>query len=320
MDGMLILVSGKTLAHGVIDPLQEGLKSRLEGVDVRYASLEDPRSMADAAEACKGASCDAVAVQPLDGAVDEKALRGVLMGKNLETASIEILRPLIEDVQTIDLIECGFRSVFTSANEYRDIPVEDIQKKSFSIIDSGLSLFRDEPLKRKIVIRAIHAVADFSIAAQFYFSDDAIERGKQALGSGKPIITDVNMIAAGIGTLYRNRALCRVADPEAKDMAESMGITRSAAAFELLKEHFDGAIAVIGNAPTALVHLLRMVEKDGVDPALIIGVPVGFVGAAESKGMLVASRRPCIALRGNRGGSTIAAAIVNALGTLRESP
>ena len=153
----------------------------------------------------------------------------------------------------------------------------------------------------------IHASADLEYAESLVLDEIALTEGLKALRCGAPVVTDVRMVAAGITA---REARCYVSDPRASKLSEELNITRSAAGFRIAaKEVGPGAIWVVGNAPTALFELLDL----GVDPALIVGLPVGFVGAAESKEKLLLSGLPAVANRGPKGGSAVAAAALNAL-------
>jgi len=194
---------------------------------------------------------------------------------------------------------------------------DEIEPESFRIILEELGAHSFSAQELPIVQRVIHASADFEYARLLAFSPSAIADGIQALRSGCRVLTDVQMTAAGISQAHLQRfsgsVRCAIQEPETTALAQSQGITRSSAAMRRMSAHFSGAVVVIGNAPTALFELLRLVENEGLKPALVIGVPVGFVNAAESKAALQNSDIPYITVRGRKGGSTIAAAIVNAL-------
>jgi precorrin-8X/cobalt-precorrin-8 methylmutase len=156
------------------------------------------------------------------------------------------------------------------------------------------------------------------IADRLVFSPSAAQAGRDALVAGKPVLCDCEMVGAGIIRRYLpagNEVIVTLNEPSVPDRAKSIGNTRSAAAVELWEEHLEGAVVAIGNAPTALFHLLELIDSGGPKPAVILGFPVGFIGAAESKAELAANARGCdfIALRGRRGGSAMASAAVNAL-------
>ncbi len=175
------------------------------------------------------------------------------------------------------------------------------------ILRDLVDLSRFGPLSRAVVERVIHASADLEYAESLMLDEGALEDGLRALRRGEPIIADVGMAAAGI-TARETR--CFVSDPRAKRLSEDLGTTRSAAGFRLAAmEVGSGAVWAVGNAPTALFELLDLV----VEPALVVGLPVGFVGAAESKEKLLESGLPAITNRGPKGGSAVAAAALNAL-------
>ena len=164
-----------------------------------------------------------------------------------------------------------------------------------------------EPLSRAVAERVIHATADLEYADTLVLNETVLRGGLEALHRGAPIVADVGMVAAGITA---REALCFVSDPRARELSEGLGITRSAAGVRVAAQEVGaGAVWVVGNAPTALFELL---ETD-TSPALIIGLPVGFVGAVESKDALLRSGLPGVANRGPKGGSAVAAATLNAL-------
>ena len=185
--------------------------------------------------------------------------------------------------------------------------VHPIEIESYRILRGLVDLSRLGPLSRAVAERVIHASADLEYAESLVLDETALEGGVSALRRDVPIVTDVGMVAAGItGRPTR----CFVSDPRARQLSEELGLTRSAAGFRLAAEDVGtGAIWVVGNAPTALFELLEL----GVAPDLVVGLPVGFVGAAESKDALLQSGLPAVANRGPKGGSAVAAAALNAL-------
>lgn len=185
--------------------------------------------------------------------------------------------------------------------------VHPIEAESYRILRGLVDLSHLGPLGRAVAERVIHASADPEYAETLVLDEAVLEAGLDALREGGPVVTDVGMVAAGITA---RETLCLVADPGARELSEELGITRSAAGFRLAAERVGpGAVWVVGNAPTALFELL---ETD-ISPALVVGLPVGFVGAAESKDALLESGLPGIANRGPKGGSAVAAAALNAL-------
>jgi precorrin-8X/cobalt-precorrin-8 methylmutase len=185
--------------------------------------------------------------------------------------------------------------------------IHPIEERSYAILRSRVDLSPMPPLWRAVAERVIHASADVEYAVDLVTDEAHLERGLRALRDGAPIVTDVAMVAAGI---TGRETICSVADPAAARMARAAGITRSAAAIRLsYAEVGRGAIWVVGCAPTALEEIIA---RD-VDPALVIGLPVGFVGAAESKEALRKSGLPAVSNVSEKGGSAVAAAALNAL-------
>ena len=187
-----------------------------------------------------------------------------------------------------------------------------IEKESYRILRELVDLSELGPLSKTVAERVIHASADLEYADSLVLNEAALRGGLEALRRGAPIVADVGMVAAGITA---REALCFVSDPRARELSETLGTTRSAAGFRVAAEEVGtGAVWVVGNAPTALFELLEL----DVEPALVVGLPVGFVGAAESKERLVESGLPAVANRGPKGGSAVAAAALNALLYLEE--
>lgn len=193
----------------------------------------------------------------------------------------------------------------------------EIYKNSFAIIRAESRLSRFTPEQEKIAVRMIHACGMVELADDIEFSPTFVSVAKAALLCGAPILCDANMVAYGV-TRARlpasNPVICTLAEPQVTALAVKLGNTRSAAAMELWRNHIAGALVAIGNAPTALFRLLEMFDE-GVDlPAAVIGMPVGFVGAAESKDALAADGRvPYAIVKGRKGGSAMTAAAINAL-------
>lgn len=191
----------------------------------------------------------------------------------------------------------------------------EITRRSFAIVEAEADFSRFDEAERAVATRIIHACGMVDIAGDLRFSRGAATEGASALKRGAPILVDVNMVAAGI-TRSRlpadNPVLCTLDEPTVAERARDESITRSAAAVDLW-EHVGGAVVAIGNAPTALFRLLDRLAEGWPRPAVILGFPVGFVGAAESKTALEGSGLPYVTLPGRRGGSAMAAAAVNAL-------
>lgn len=193
-----------------------------------------------------------------------------------------------------------------------------IYAQSFATVRAEARLERFAPVMQPLITRLIHACGMIEIADRLAFSQDAALAGHAALKGGAPILCDCEMVGAGIIRRYlpaQNEVIVTLNTPSVPDLAQDIGNTRSAAAVELWRDHIEGAVVAIGNAPTALFHLLELLDAGWPKPAVILGFPVGFVGAAESKAELAANPRGCdyVTLRGRRGGSAMASAAVNAL-------
>lgn len=195
---------------------------------------------------------------------------------------------------------------------------DEIYRRSFSIIRSEANLNSLSPDLVSVAVRLIHTCGMTDIITDLAASADAVAAGRAALIAGKPILCDSQMVAEGI-TRKRlpreNPVICTLHHQQVPALAQKVGNTRSAAAMELWIPHMDGAVIAIGNAPTALFRLLEMLDAGAPKPAVILGFPVGFVGAAESKAALAENSRgvPFITIHGRRGGSAMAAAAVNAI-------
>ncbi|NCO21654.1 MAG: precorrin-8X methylmutase [Rhodobacterales bacterium] len=193
-----------------------------------------------------------------------------------------------------------------------------IYAQSFAKVRAEARLDRFPPGLDALVVRLIHACGMVEIADRLAFSAGAFAAGQAALARGVPVLCDCEMVAAGIIRRHlpsANPVICTLNDADTAARAAWSGTTRSAAAVEAWRDHVEGAVVAIGNAPTALFHLLERLDAGWPKPAVILGFPVGFVGAAESKAELAGHPRGCdfVALRGRRGGSAMASAAVNAL-------
>ena len=199
---------------------------------------------------------------------------------------------------------------------------DEIERESFAIIRSELRAkgVPTEPENEAVILRCIHASADFDYAETLRFTPDAVRLGVEALRNGAGVVTDTNMALAGISRPGLQKlgvsAYCYMAETFIADRAKAEGSTRAAAAMDWAAEHNPGAVFAVGNAPTALLRIAEQI-REGLRPALVIAVPVGFVNVVESKELIFAACEeadvPCIAAIGRKGGSSIAAAICNAL-------
>ncbi|MGW0791567.1 precorrin-8X methylmutase [Streptomyces sp. NPDC002911] len=198
-----------------------------------------------------------------------------------------------------------------------------IYRQSFATIRAEADLAGLPADVSQVAVRMIHACGMVDLVRDLAFSPDVVADARAALRSGAPILCDVAMVASGV-TRKRlpadNEVICTLSDPAVPALAAKLGTTRSAAALELWQDRMEGAVVAVGNAPTALFRLLEMIEEGAPRPAAVIGVPVGFIGAAESKEALAAhpSGLEHLVVRGRRGGSAIAAAALNAIASEEE--
>lgn len=193
----------------------------------------------------------------------------------------------------------------------------DIEKRSFEIISSELNGIVLDEEKAPIVKRVIHTTADFEYVDNMYFSEGVVEKSLEALKRGAAIVTDTNMAKSGINKAAAARLGCEVhcfmADEDVAKSAKEQGVTRAAVCMEKAVELQKPVVIAVGNAPTALIRLEELMKEGKIKPELIIGVPVGFVNVVESKELIINSGADAIIAKGRKGGSNVAAAIVNAL-------
>ncbi len=193
----------------------------------------------------------------------------------------------------------------------------DIEKKSFEIIGRELGGIALDPVNEPVIKRVIHTTADFDYAQNLVFSQNAVIIAKEAIQKGAAIVTDTQMAKAGINknklAAFGGEVFCFMADGDVAQAAASRGTTRAAVSMEKAAELKRPLIFAIGNAPTALIRLYEMIEKKEIEPLLVVGVPVGFVNVVESKELILRANVPHIVARGRKGGSNVAAAIINAI-------
>lgn len=193
-----------------------------------------------------------------------------------------------------------------------------IYERSFAIIRAEADLARFSAEEAEIVVRMIHACGQVEVTQDIVFDGNFVAAARGALSAGAPILCDAEMVAHGITRARlpaRNDVICTLNDPSVPELAKKLNTTRSAAALDLWRDRLAGAVVAIGNAPTALFRMLELIDNGAPKPAAILGIPVGFVGAAESKAALAADPRgiPHLIVRGRMGGSAMTAAAVNAL-------
>ncbi|WP_281885177.1 precorrin-8X methylmutase [Paenibacillus sp. YYML68] len=207
--------------------------------------------------------------------------------------------------------------------EFKPLTVQpqEIEEKSFEIITEELGAHDYTPEQYKVVQRVIHASADFELGRSLVFHPDAVRAGIEAIRSGKPVIADVQMVQVGISKprldKFGSEVRVHISDPDVMQEAKRLNTTRAIIATRKASQE-DGAIFAIGNAPTALLELIRLVKEGQARPGLIVGVPVGFVSAAESKDELLKLDIPFITNIGRKGGSPVAVATVNAISLMAE--
>ncbi len=199
----------------------------------------------------------------------------------------------------------------------------EIYRQSFATIRAGADLSRFSAEQAQVAVRMIHACGMLDLAGDIEFSPGAVRAARAALQEGAPILCDVQMLASGVSRQRLpadNEVLCTLSEPRVADLARKIGNTRTAASVDLWQDRLDGAVVAIGNAPTALFHLLELLRDTDLRPAVVLGIPVGFVGAAESKQALADNSLGLdyIVVHGRRGGTAITCGAVNAIASEHE--
>lgn len=319
--GLIILGHGsrREEANKVLIDLVENLKYRLgtELIVGAFFSMARPDLQSAVMELVR-MGCSSILIQPFFLVRGHHIVRDIpevieecsRMGEHI---AIELLEPLGDDAGLIDIMEERLSAKIGCDLYSKNVRPDEIEMESMALVERGLKGFKWEPELMPLVKRVVHTTADFSFAHTLIFSPGAVQAGKVALKSGCKIITDVEMVRAGISGKLGNEVLCKIGDDEVFHQAKSNSTTRASAAMGLLAPEMDGSIVAIGNSPTALERVLDLAQHARVHPALIIGVPVGFVGAAKAKLRLAGSGLPHVTNSGPRGGSPVAAALVNAL-------
>ncbi|MFP4418667.1 MAG: precorrin-8X methylmutase [Chitinispirillaceae bacterium] len=324
MKSLLLCIVSSKFESEIVQRIKTLMKHRLDDCDIREVVAGSGFNQAEFVRTCHD-SCKAgykrIYIQAATLAFSQERYQELMNSleelRRTETdAEFTAFPPVQLHEECADLIERNIYHASLIDTPFKETPPDQIQMQSFDFISRRLAgRYSDEDTKA-VVVRVIHATADFSIEPLLRFSADAVDRGKEAIKNGCAIITDVGMVSAGLATRFKDRTINAIGSEGVAACASEKGLTRSAAAFELLAARIEGTVVAIGNAPTALVHLLTIIRRTGVRPACIVGVPVGFIGAAESKELLMASDIPHISLKGNRGGTPVAVAAVNALGCL----
>jgi precorrin-8X/cobalt-precorrin-8 methylmutase len=321
MKSLLLCILNNRLELELVRRLRGVMSHRLGDCEVREVVVRAIKTPAEIAEMCVRAfesGYDRVYVQAATLAYTAETYKSISrslddLRRDVPGIPLTIFPPLQLHETCADTIERNVYHAVLADSTFTATPPDEIQPRSFEIIRARLGDDYLDSDAEPVIVRVVHATADFSVAPLLRFSPDAVSRATEALKGGCQVITDVGMVSAGLTTRFRERTICAVTQPGVGECAAQKGLTRSAAGIELLADRIDGAIVVIGNAPTALVHLLSVAQRTGARPACVVGVPVGFVGAAESKELLMASDLPYVSMKGNRGGTPVAVAAVNAM-------
>lgn len=326
--GFIVLGHGSKVSEtiGILENITDSLRKRLKIGKVRYAALQfnEPDLPGVIANMSEDGVTDIV-ILPLflvDGNHVREDIPGIIREERSKHPSINIrlANHIGADMRITDILVDRIIGLADSNNGEGASKLsepEKIEEESFKIIEASVDLSGLDSSRKAVVTRMLHASGDLSLADAIVISDGAIDSGIEALKEGRTIVTDVHMVATGVSrrlaALHDNEIICRVDDKTVAADAKMLGKTRSAVAMRSLAPRIDGGVIVIGNAPTALAELLKMVEEGVTRPALVIGTPVGFVGAAESKEALIRSGLSHVSIRGTRGGSALAVAAVNAM-------
>ncbi|MBS3908240.1 MAG: precorrin-8X methylmutase [Actinobacteria bacterium] len=328
--GFIVLGHGSKVEETkeILEEIAATLRSRLQSEFVRYAALQfNEPDLPEVIESLADEGVTELIIMPLfmvDGNHIRQDIPEIIRDEEVKypLLKIKVAEHIGPDVRIADilieraneLLAGGFDA---DGNGMKIGDPAKIERESFRIIEAVADLNGFSDMERSVVKRMIHASGDLTLSGVVAMSDGAVEAGVDALRSCCPIITDVRMVAVGISDrrtcIHDNNVLCRIDDKAVEDDARRAGKTRSAMAIRSLSNHADGAVIAIGNAPTALFELLDIAKEGVVRPALVVGAPVGFVGAAESKEALMRAGLNYITVRGTRGGSALAASAINAL-------
>ncbi len=234
---------------------------------------------------------------------------------NLEKkVAFKMLDPIGANSMIPDLVQDELYDVVMEQLKIKKVAPSKIEEKSMELIEKNLELHQIPEDQKPIIKRVIHTTGDFDFASNMVFNNGAISDGLEAIRNKKTIYTDVTMVQSGINKKFGHEVKCVLNEEHVINQAKSENTTRTAAGIKSLAHKLDGNIVAIGNAPTALIALVDMIKNENIKPALTIGIPVGFVNAKESKAYLTTLKNTSyITNRGQKGGSTVAVAIVNAL-------
>jgi precorrin-8X/cobalt-precorrin-8 methylmutase len=237
-----------------------------------------------------------------------------IINKLEKKVDFKMLDPIGQHPKITDLVQEELYDEVIDQLKLNKVAPSKIEDKSMELIEKNLNGHEIPPEQKPIIKRVIHTTGDFDFLTSIIFHDKAVSAGLKAVGEKKIIFTDVTMVQAGINKKLGHDVRCVLNDPEVMELASHEGITKASAGMKSLSHKLDGNIIAIGNAPTALIELVNMIKNNELKPALIVGIPVGFVNAKESKSYLTTIKDvPYITNRGQKGGSTVAVAIINAL-------
>jgi len=237
-----------------------------------------------------------------------------IINKLEKKIDFKMLDPIGQHPKITDLVQEELYDEVIDQLKLNKVAPSKIEDKSMELIEKNLNGHEIPPEQKPIIKRVIHTTGDFDFLTSIIFHDKAVSAGLKAVEEKKIIFTDVTMVQAGINKKLGHDVRCVLNDPEVMELASHEGITKASAGMKSLSHKLDGNIIAIGNAPTALIELVNMIKNNGLKPALIVGIPVGFVNAKESKSYLTTIKDvPYITNRGQKGGSTVAVAIINAL-------
>jgi precorrin-8X/cobalt-precorrin-8 methylmutase len=237
-----------------------------------------------------------------------------IINKLEKKVDFKMLDPIGQHPKITDLVQEELYDEVIDQLKLNKVAPSKIEDKSMKKKKKNLNGHEIPPEQKPIIKRVIHTTGDFDFLTSIIFHDKAVSAGLKAVEEKKIIFTDVTMVQAGINKKLGHDVRCVLNDPEVMELASHEGITKASAGMKSLSHKLDGNIIAIGNAPTALIELVNMIKNNGLKPALIVGIPVGFVNAKESKSYLTTIKDvPYITNRGQKGGSTVAVAIINAL-------
>lgn len=326
--GFIVLGHGSKVSEtvAILRDVKGCLETRLQSDNVRYAALQFnepdlPEVIADFASD----GITEIVVLPLflmDGNHIREDIPGIIKreSERFPSVNITVANHIGADVRITDILLDRVGSIIAKHANGNGPKISEpvrIEQESFRVIEASVDLQNFNDSEKAVVKRMLHASGDLSLIGSVAISSGAVDAGVEALRSGRPVIADVRMVAVGISDrrtcVHDNNILCKVDDSMVESEAKRTGKTRSAVAMRSLVDYIDNAVIAVGNAPTALFELLDIVREGSARPALVIGTPVGFIGAAESKEALIQSELNYITIRGTRGGSAIAAAATNAI-------